>query len=145
MPLNNDRLLINCLLGRERLHRSVSSLSLAWLYDNNLLSSSDCKSRCQKKRSLLITKLWNNNIQYSLQFALDPWEDLNLGEELCSSCSQAAKVVYQDARYLNWNLLKEYFGLSDLEDELDTDLSYSDSSSDSSQSDASAEELVEGF
>jgi hypothetical protein len=92
---------------------------------------------------MLITKLWNNDIQFSLKFALHPWEDLTfkLGEGLCLSCSQAAKVAYGNARIANWGQLKTYFGLCDLEYEPDSEPSYSDS--DSSQSDSGAEELVE--
>lgn len=137
---NNNRLLINCLLGREHLHRSVSSLTFIWLHDNDALSSSDCKNQCQKKRSMLITKLWNNDIQFSLKFAMHSW-DPTFGEGLCFSCSQAAKAAYSRARITNWDRLKTYFGLGELEDEPDSESSYSDS--DDSQSDASAEELVD--
>jgi len=137
LPLDN-KLLTNCLLGRERLHRSVSSLTLAWLYDNNALSRSDCKTQCQKRRYMLITKLWNNDILFSLKYAVYPWEDISLSEELCSSCSKIAKVVYGRAQTSNWDQLKTYFGLCDLEDGLDWE-----TSSDSSQSEAVAEELVE--
>jgi len=134
----DNRLAINCLLGRERLHRSVSSLTLKWLHDNNALPSLDCKNKCQKRRSMLITQLWNNDIQFSLKFALHSWELVNLGEGLCSSCSRAAQVAYQRARTTNWDQLKTYFGLCDLEDELDWEASSSDF--DSSQSEADAEE-----
>ena len=138
MPLD-DRLLRNCLLGRERLHRSVSSLTLAWLYDNDAMSRSDCKTQCQKKRSLLITKLWNDDIQFSLKFAMYQWEDLTLlSQELCSSCSKVAKLAHDRARRTNWDQLKTYFGICDLKDELDES-----SSSDSDSSEAVTEELVE--
>ena len=138
MPLD-DRLLRNCLLGRERLHRSVSALTLAWLYDNDAMSRSDCKTQCQKKRSLLITKLWNDDIQFSLKFAMYQWEDLTLlSQELCSSCSKVAKLAHDRARRTNWDQLKTYFGICDLEDELDES-----SSSDSDSSEAVTEELVE--
>jgi hypothetical protein len=129
-------------LGRERLHRSVSSLTLTWLYDNNALSSYDCKSQCQKKRSILISKLWNNDIQFSLKFAMLPWEILTLDEELCSSCSKAAKVAYWKARITNWDQLKTYFGICDLEDQ--SQASYSDSDcSDSAKSDVVADGGIE--
>jgi hypothetical protein len=80
---------------------------------------------------MLINKLWNNDIQFSLKFAVYPWEDLNLDEGLCIFCSQAAKVAYRNARIINWGQLKTYFGLGlgDLEHEPDSEpeLSYSDS------------------
>ena len=87
----------------------------------------------------MIGKLWNNDIQFNLKFALNPLWDDTLGEGLCLACSQAAKVAYGKARVTNWGLLKTYFGLSNLVDEPDSELSCSDS--DSSQSDAGAEEL----
>jgi hypothetical protein len=87
---------------------------------------------------MLITKLWNNDILFSLKYAVYPWEDISLSEELCSSCSKIAKVVYGRAQTSNWDQLKTYFGLCDLEDGLDWE-----TSSDSSQSEAVAEELVE--
>jgi hypothetical protein len=43
-------------------------------------------------------------------------------------------LAYSKARVTNWGQLKTYFGLLDLEDESDSEQSYSDS--DSSQSDA---------
>ena len=49
-----------------------------------------------------------------------------------------AQVVYDRGRTTNWDQLKTYFGLCDSEDELNWE-----SDSDSSQSDASAEALVE--
>lgn len=90
---------------------------------------------------MLIIRLWINDIQYSLKFALYPWEELNLGEELCIPCSQAAKVAYSSARITNWDKLKIYFGVCDLEGEPDSEPSCSDS--DSSQSDSGAEELID--
>jgi len=140
-PLDN-RLLTNCLLGRERLHRSVSSQTLAWLYDNNAMSTSDCRNQCQKKRSMLITKLWNNDIQFSLKYAVQPWERLNFSEDLCSSCSKAAKVTYNKGRSTNWGQLETYFGLCGLGDGLQCQWE-SGSDSTVSDSDANAEELVE--
>ena len=139
MPLDN-RLLTNCLLGRERLHKSVSSLTLAWLYDNDAMSRSDCKTQCQIKRLLLVAKLWNSDIQFSLEFALCRWEelDLSISQELCSSCSKVAKLAHDRARRTNWDQLKTYFGICDLKDELDES-----SSSDSDSSEAVTEELVE--
>ena len=91
---------------------------------------------------MLITKIWNNDIQFSLKYAVQPWEQLNFGEDLCTSCSKAAKVAYNKGRTTNWEQLKTYFGLCDLGDELDY-LSESGSNSSQSDSDASAEELVE--
>ena len=82
---------------------------------------------------MLITKLWNDDIQL-LKFALLPWEHLNLGEGLCSLCFKAAQV-YDRGRTTNWDQLKTYFGLWDFEDELNWE-------SESSQS-AIAEELAE--
>ena len=84
---------------------------------------------------MLITKLWSNDIQFSLKFALQPWEDLNLGG-LCSSCFKAAHVAYCRARTTNWDQLKTYFGLRNLEYGLDWDTS---NNSDSSESEASTE------
>lgn len=140
MPLDN-RLLSNCLLGRERLHRSVSSLTLAWLYDSTTMSRSDCKTQCQKKRFWLINKLWNDDIQFSLKFALHPWKDLHfVNRELCPSCSKVAQLAYDKARIANWKQLNSYFGICDLRDELHWGESSSDS--DSSQSEAVAEELI---
>ncbi|KAF8802141.1 hypothetical protein BYT27DRAFT_7113037 [Phlegmacium glaucopus] len=137
-PLIN-KLLINCLSGREHLHRSVSSLTLAWSHGNK--SSPDgCQTtqKCQEKRSMLITKIWNNNVQFSLKFAMQKWEHLSLGEGLCSTCLRSAKVAYGKARVANWEQLKTYFGLCDLEDKPESD---SDSSA-SDESDADVEELV---
>ena len=87
---------------------------------------------------MLITKLWVNDIQFSLKFALEPWEDLDIGEGFCSACFEAAQEAYDSARTTNWDQLKTYFGLCDLEDMLDWEESR-DSDSDSSQSDAGAE------
>jgi hypothetical protein len=90
---------------------------------------------------LLITKIWKNDIQFSLKLAMLSWPwDSTFGEGLCISCNQAAKVAYRNARNTNWGRLKTYFGLEDLEHEPDSEPSYSDS--DSSQSDSGAEELV---
>ena len=50
-------------------------------------------------------------------------------------------MAYAKARVANWGLLKTYFGLLDLQDEPDSEPSFSDS--DSSQSDAGAEELAD--
>lgn len=60
---------------------------------------------------MLITKLWNNDIQYSLKFALYPWENIMpmLSEGLCSSCLEAALAAYLKARIVNWDQLSQYF------------------------------------
>jgi hypothetical protein len=117
-------------------------VTLAWLHDSNALPvlGFDCKTQCQKRRSVLITNLWNNDIQFSLKFAMLSW-DSTFGEGLCVHCSKAAKVAYTRARITNWGQLKTYFGLEDLEHEPDLEPSYSDS--DSSQSDFGVEGLFD--
>jgi len=91
---------------------------------------------------MLITELWDNDIQFSISFALHPWEDLGLGDGLCLSCRGAAKVAYCKARITNWDQLKTYFGLCDLEHEPEAP---SDSDSDSSDSAADAVEEEAGL
>jgi hypothetical protein len=87
---------------------------------------------------LLITKLWNNDIQFSLKFAMFPWKLLHLDEGFCLSCSKAAQVAYKNAQITNWDQLKTYFGLCELEHE--SEASYSDC--ESSHSDVGEEEWV---
>ena len=98
-------------------------------------------NQCQKRRSALLTKIWNRDIKSSLKYAVQPWRSFTLSHGLCLSCSQAAKTAYDKARNTNWDRLKSYFGLGDLEDGLDWETSSSDS--DSSQSEAVAEELID--
>ncbi|KAF8802134.1 hypothetical protein BYT27DRAFT_7244823 [Phlegmacium glaucopus] len=122
-PLIN-KLLINCLLGREDLHRSVSSLTLASLHGDK--SSPDgCKTtqQCREKRSTLTTQIWNNNVQFSLQFGMDSWKpwQVTYGEGLCSTCLESARVAHRKARVTNWKQLKTYFRLCDLEDKPESD------------------------
>jgi hypothetical protein len=85
---------------------------------------------------MVITQLWKNDMQFSLKFALHPL-DPTLVEGLCNFCSHAAKVAYSRNQSTNWNQLKTYFGLCDLEG-CDWE-----ASSGLSESEADAEELVD--
>ena len=73
-----------------------------------------------------------------------PWDPAYV-EGLCHSCSQAAEAAYSRARITNWDELKTYFNIADLDLETkseDSD-SFSDSDSDSSHLDTGGEVLVE--
>jgi hypothetical protein len=96
------------------------------LRDNN----KDCKTikQCRKKKSTFITDLWDCGIDFSLEFALNPWEEVDLGSGLCSSCVEDAKMAYNLARIINWDDLKANFGLDDLEADSDPEALDTDSS-----------------
>jgi hypothetical protein len=47
---------------------------------------------------------------------MDSWEENDLSSlDLCSSCLAVAKSAYYNARIINWDELKSYFGLLDIE------------------------------
>lgn len=108
------------------MHRSVSSLTLHWLQDNN----KECENvkQCRKKKFTFISELWVSSIDFSLDFALNPWEEVGLGSGLCSSCIEDAKATYNLARIINWDELETNFGLRDLEADSDLEALDTDSS-----------------
>jgi hypothetical protein len=131
-PLMANKLFINCLSGRESLHRSVSSLTLAWLRDEN----KECKipKQCWKEKTKLITSLWNTGVDDSLEYAMASWKRHEIFEGLCSSCLEAGRVAYSHARIINWDELKTIFGLDDLEAGSEASSDTTDSDSDGSAS-----------
>ena len=127
-----NELFINCLSGREALHRSVSCLTLAWLRNPN----KECKvpKQCWKEKTKLITELWESSFDDCRDFVMSSWKKhQTVLQGLCSSCLEVGRVSYSNARIINWDELKTNFGLNDGVVETYTDIgSYN---SDSTESD----------
>jgi len=126
-----NQLFINCLSGREALHRSVSRLTLTWLRNPN----QECKvpKQCWKEKTKLITELWDSSFDECQAFVMSSWKKhQTVLRGLCSACLEVGRVAYSNGRIINWEELKTNFGLDDVVVETCTDIgSYSSSSTES--------------
>jgi hypothetical protein len=132
-------IVIQCVLGREKLIRAYYAVLESWISEKVFLPSNGCNSRsaCVVDKLAIIRclKLFNNeedaqnedsqNEDDSLPFQelLDPWHAESEGNfRLCKPCIGSVKLAYESACEHLWSQLPGFFGLQPWDELKDFDM-----------------------
>lgn len=127
--LDRGDLLLQCVLGRDKLIHAYQAILEKWIDEKLFLPSNKCCSRstCAANKVLVIRglKLFqfeddSETEDDSLPF-LDAW-DAEFNSQLCEWCLVSMKLAYNSACQWLWSQLPGFFGLQPWDELKDFDM-----------------------
>ncbi|KDR77428.1 hypothetical protein GALMADRAFT_245621 [Galerina marginata CBS 339.88] len=103
-----------CLSGREKLFRSVSQRTMAWI-KRDIVPCEECTQRvkCERRRRGLMNAVMDEDIHVVINLVANSWNNNGLSKGLCPECIKLAQSPYEEERRKIWDELPGYFELKD--------------------------------